>query len=137
MIWREISTRFPPSSAQASREAAVLAADPTALVLRTNVVYGPEKVGKNFVYQLVRKLKGGESMNVPEDQVNTPTYNRDLADATKRLIECGASGVLNVGGCEPLGTLKTARRRRRNSQQYKCTTCISTTVEFISTSTTA
>ena len=41
--------------------AAVLAADPTALVLRTNVVYGPEKVGKNFVYQLVRKLAAGEA----------------------------------------------------------------------------
>lgn len=28
-----------------------------------------ERVGKNFVYQLVRKLKAGDSMNVPSDQV--------------------------------------------------------------------
>ena len=48
-----------------SSSPARLPADPTALVLRTNVVYGPEKVGKNS-HQLVRKLKGGESMNVPE-----------------------------------------------------------------------
>ena len=90
-------------SSKLGGEAAVLAADPTALVLRTNVVYGPEKVGKNFVYQLVRKLKGGESMNVPEDQVNTPTYNRDLADATKRLVDAGASGLFNASGAEVLG----------------------------------
>ena len=55
------------------------------------------------MYQLVRKLKGGESMNVPEDQVNTPTYNRDLADATKRLVDAGASGLFNASGAEVLG----------------------------------
>ena len=37
---------------------------------------------------------------MPTDQVGTPTYNRDLADATKRLVEAGASGVVNVGGAE-------------------------------------
>ena len=36
-------------------------------------------------------------------QVNTPTYNRDLAAATKLLVEANASGILNVGGCEVLG----------------------------------
>jgi len=65
-------------------------------------VYGPETVGKNFVYQLARKLAAGESMNVPSDQVNTPTYNRDLAAATKMLLECGATGLYNIGGSEVL-----------------------------------
>ena len=46
----------------------VLGADPGALVIRTNVVFGPEGVGKNFAYQLVRKLKAGDAMNVPSDQ---------------------------------------------------------------------
>jgi dTDP-4-dehydrorhamnose reductase len=39
-------------------------------------------------------------MNVPSDQVNTPTYNRDLAAATKMLLESGASGLYNIGGSE-------------------------------------
>uniref|UniRef100_A0A7S0LAY0 RmlD-like substrate binding domain-containing protein n=1 Tax=Coccolithus braarudii TaxID=221442 RepID=A0A7S0LAY0_9EUKA len=86
---------------QGERE--VLAADPTALVIRTNVVYGPEAVGKNFVYQLMRKLRAGEKMNCPSDQVNTPTYNRDLAEATKLLAERKAAGVFNVSGDELLG----------------------------------
>ena len=59
----------PPPSRFFRGERKVLEADPSALVIRTNVVFGPESVGKNFVYQLVRKLRAGERMNVPEDQV--------------------------------------------------------------------
>ena len=96
-------------SSKLAGEAAVLKADPDALVIRTNVVYGPEGNGKNFIYQLCRKLQAGETMNVPADQVGTPTYNRDLADATKLLVEANASGVVNVGGSEPLGRLAFAQ----------------------------
>jgi len=90
-------------SSKLQGEKEVLAVDPTALVLRTNVVFGPEVVGKNFVYQLVRKLQAKETMNCPHDQVNTPSYNRDLAEATKLLVEAGASGLFNVSGEELLG----------------------------------
>jgi hypothetical protein len=48
-------------------------------------------------------------MNVPVDQVGTPTYNRDLAEATKLCIEAGASGIVNIGGAEPLGRLAFAQ----------------------------
>ena len=108
-------------SSKLAGEAAVLAADPTALVIRTNVVYGPELIGKNFIYQLCRKLEAGETMNVPQDQLSTPTYNRDLAVATKLLVEAGASGVVHVGGdpgrllgrhdfaCEAVRTLNRLR----------------------------
>ena len=88
----------------------MLSADPDALVIRTNVVYGPEGLGKNFIYQLCRKLQANETMNVPSDQVGTPTYNRDLAIATKLLVEAKASGVVNVGGAEPLGRLAFAEQ---------------------------
>ena len=42
-------------------------------------------------------------------QIGTPTYNRDLADATKLLIEANASGIVNVGGMEPLDRLAFAQ----------------------------
>ena len=45
----------------------------------------------------------------PHGQVNTPTYNRDLATATKMLVEAGASGVFNVGGVDVLGRYDFAR----------------------------
>ena len=56
-------------SSKLAGEAAVLAADPDALVIRTNVVWGPEGNGKNFIYQLCRNLEAGKVMNVPLDQV--------------------------------------------------------------------
>jgi len=96
-------------SSKLAGEAAVLAADPSALVIRTNVVYGPEGAGKNFLYQLCRKLEAKETMSVPADQVNTPTYNRDLATATKLLVDIGASGLYNVSGEEVLGRYDFAR----------------------------
>ena len=49
---------------------------------------------------------------MPSDQVNTPTYNRDLAAATKMLLESGASGLYNIGGSEAL-TLVRVRDRVR------------------------
>jgi dTDP-4-dehydrorhamnose reductase len=60
-------------------EARVLDADPSALVIRTTVVYGPDPNEKNFVAQLRRRLGGGEPMRVPADQVSSPTFNLDLA----------------------------------------------------------
>ncbi len=79
-------------------ERAVQAADPAALVLRTTVVYGPEGHGRNFAYQLADRLGRGEAMRVPDDQVSSPTYNRDLADALVALVDAGTVGVVNVAG---------------------------------------
>lgn len=91
-------------------ERAVRAADPDALILRTTVVYGPEHQGKNFCYQLAARLGAGERMRVPADQVSTPTYNRDLADATLRLLDLGARGVFHVAGPDCVDRATFARR---------------------------
>ena len=65
-------------------EAAVLAADPSALVVRTNVVFGPESVGKNFVYQLLRKIRAGEPIDVPHDQARLAPDRRTRPPACTR-----------------------------------------------------
>jgi dTDP-4-dehydrorhamnose reductase len=91
-------------------EQAVQAADPAALVLRTTVVYGPEGHGRNFAYQLVGRLGRGEAMRVPGDQVSSPTYNRDLAEALVALVDAGVSGVVNVAGPEIVDRAHFARR---------------------------
>jgi dTDP-4-dehydrorhamnose reductase len=79
-------------------EHAVLDASPRAIVIRTTGVYGPEPQEKNFVYQLLRRLRAREPMLVPDDQISTPTYNRDLAAASVALAERGVSGVYHVAG---------------------------------------
>lgn len=91
-------------------EHAVLDAHGRALVLRTTVVYGPDANRKNYVYALIRNLSTGTAMRVPEDQISTPTYNRDLIAAALGLVEAGASGVFHVSGPELLGRLEFARQ---------------------------
>jgi len=41
-------------------------------------------------------------MRVPEDQISTPTYNRDLVGITDRLVRDGVSGIFHVCGTELL-----------------------------------
>ena len=89
-------------------EVATVAENPLALVIRTQVVYGPEPQGKNFVYQLLRRLApgpaeaGSERMRVPVDQVACPTYNADLAAASVELVERRSTGVFHVAGADAL-----------------------------------
>jgi dTDP-4-dehydrorhamnose reductase len=91
-------------------EEALLDVDPGALIIRTTVVYGPEVRGKNFAYQVARKLSAGARMTVPDDQVSTPTYSRDLAAAAVELVEYGATGVFHVVGDERMDRAAFARQ---------------------------
>jgi dTDP-4-dehydrorhamnose reductase len=76
----------------------VQAENPRAAIVRTTVVYGVEPQGKNFVYQLLRRVRSGEPVHVPRDQVSTPTYNPDLAAATVELIERDILGITHLAG---------------------------------------
>ena len=79
-------------------ERLVLAEVPRSIVVRTTVVYGPDRQEKNFVYQLIRNCKSGQPMRVPRDQISSPTYNADLAQATVELCERDAPGVYHLAG---------------------------------------
>ena len=94
---------------KAAGEKAVLEEDPTSLVLRTTVVFGPEKQGKNFVYQLCRSLVEGKDMLCASDSFGSPTYNRDLANMTKGLLECGEQGIFNCVGPQTLTRVDFAK----------------------------
>jgi dTDP-4-dehydrorhamnose reductase len=91
-------------------EAAVLDADPDALVVRTTVVWGPETSGRNFAYRIARSLKAGEPVQVPHDQVSNPTYNGALADAVVALADAGTAAVVHVAGPELMDRASFARR---------------------------
>ena len=79
-------------------ERAVLAEMSRALVVRTTVVYGPDRQEKNFVYQLIRNCRSGQGMRIPADQVSSPTYNVDLARAIVELCERNMGGVYHLVG---------------------------------------
>lgn len=79
-------------------EQALLAEIPRAIVLRTTVVYGPDRQEKNFVYQLIRNCRRRQAMRIPSDQVSSPTYNEDLATASVELCERGLTGTYHLAG---------------------------------------
>ena len=83
-------------------ERAILDAIPHALVLRTSVVYGPERQEKNFVYQLIRACREGKPFRPVTDQRASPTYNPDLAAASVELCEQNAAGLYHVAGADTI-----------------------------------
>jgi dTDP-4-dehydrorhamnose reductase len=68
------------------------------LIIRTTVVYGWERQGKNFLYRLANVLGSGQQLYVPLDQVGSPTYAPNLAQVVLTLAASEATGVFNVVG---------------------------------------
>ena len=80
-----------------------------ALIVRTSWVFGPERQGKNFAYQLVKALGQGRAMECPSDQISSPSYGPDVAGAVVGLAEARASGLIHVAGPEVMGRVEFAR----------------------------
>ncbi|MBI5294287.1 MAG: SDR family oxidoreductase [Chloroflexi bacterium] len=68
------------------------------LIIRTTVVYGWEKQGKNFVFRLIQSLRNGTSVRVPVDQIGSPTYVNNLAQIAFELGNSSLQGIINVTG---------------------------------------
>ncbi len=68
------------------------------LIVRTTVVYGQERQGKNFLTRLIRTVRQGESIRVPDDQIGNPTLVDDLAETSWTLADMRAAGTYNVVG---------------------------------------
>lgn len=75
-------------------ESAVRRIAPDHLVIRTSWVYGHGR--RNFVSAIAGQLLGGKPLRVVSDQIGSPTYARDLAEATLTLIDRSARGLVHV-----------------------------------------
>jgi len=73
------------------------------LIFRTSWVYGAR--GKNFLKTILKLAAERPELRIVDDQIGAPTWSRDLADATRKIIEQlvnqSASEKLPVG--EALG----------------------------------
>ncbi|MGH2782185.1 MAG: SDR family oxidoreductase [Thermoleophilaceae bacterium] len=91
-------------------EQAVLGALARALVVRTSVVYGPERQEKNSAYQLLRACRpGGKGFRPAVDQRATPSYNEDVAAATVECCERELRGTWHLAGADVLDRMAYAR----------------------------
>jgi dTDP-4-dehydrorhamnose reductase len=68
-------------------EKQVLKADPDAIIIRTSWVYS--EFGKNFLKTMLRLMKEKNEIGVVNDQVGSPTYAADLAQAIMQIIRKG------------------------------------------------
>ena len=75
---------------------------PQAIIIRTSWLYS--SFGNNFVKTMIRLGKERETLNVVFDQIGTPTYANDLAEAIIHILNSGEwhSGIYhysNEGVC--------------------------------------
>jgi dTDP-4-dehydrorhamnose reductase len=85
------------------------ALDEAVLIARTCWVYGPERQGKNFAYQVVRALRQGKPLPCPSDQFANPSYGPDVALAAIVLAELGIGGVVHLAGPDWIDRVSFAR----------------------------
>lgn len=72
-------------------------------IVRTVLVYGKPMHSRSNILTIVKdKLEKGESYNVLDDQVRTPTYIEDLANGIIQIIEKRAKGVYHLSGMDVL-----------------------------------
>ncbi|WP_336515704.1 dTDP-4-dehydrorhamnose reductase [Pollutibacter soli] len=67
-----------------------------SIIIRTSWVYS--SFGKNFVKTMIRLMSDKPLINVVQDQVGSPTYAGDLADAIMHIVSLGdkaAPGIYN------------------------------------------
>lgn len=73
---------------------------PDHLILRTSWLFG--KNGNNFIRTILDAARKGNPLRVVNDQTGSPTYSRDLAAQTQRMIDAGCREtyhVTNGGSC--------------------------------------
>lgn len=78
---------------------------PNACVVRTSWIFGRE--GKNFISTLLAKLMSQEAILAVEDQINKPTYDRDLASALLDLAS--HRGIFHFANGGPLSRYEIAK----------------------------
>lgn len=64
------------------------------LILRTAWLYGPG--GPCFPQTMINAAKAGKPLKVVDDQIGSPTFTHDLADATLDLLDRDASGIWHL-----------------------------------------
>ena len=68
------------------------------LICRTAVLYGWNKDKFNFITWIIDKLQKNKPIQIVTDQLNSPTFVKNLAKILIKLIEKHASGIYHTAG---------------------------------------
>lgn len=89
------------------------------LIVRTSWLYGLG--GKNFVETILGLAKEREQLRVVADQVGSPTWTDDLADATASLISLDCHGLFHFSSSGQCSWYDFAREIIRLAQKFGLT----------------
>lgn len=76
-------------------EEAVIANAPNSIIIRTSWLYSSYK--SNFVKTIIRLMKNQDRLTIVSDQVGTPTFAGDLAEAIITVLESDLQGNFKNG----------------------------------------
>ena len=81
-------------------EQAIIKSEIEFTICRTAVLYGWNKNKHNFITWIISKLQQNEPIQIVTDQLNSPTFVKNLAEILIKLIEKDAKGIYHtVGDC--------------------------------------
>jgi dTDP-4-dehydrorhamnose reductase len=81
-------------------EQAIINSEIDYTICRTAVLYGWNKKKQNFITWIINKLQQNEPIQIVTDQLNSPTFVKNLAEILIKLIEKDAKGIYHtVGDC--------------------------------------
>jgi dTDP-4-dehydrorhamnose reductase len=86
---------------KAAGEEAVLDVDPSAVVVRTSLMYGLDEMDRGTA-GFAERIKRGETVSLFSDVLRNPVSVDVLTDALLRLTQIEYSGVLNIAGRQAL-----------------------------------
>lgn len=67
---------------------------PEYMIVRTAWLYAAG--GSNFIHKIIARARSGEPLRVVTDEVGSPTYVEDLADAILALAQTGRPGIYHL-----------------------------------------
>lgn len=79
---------------KANGEKLTLNAYEKSFVIRTSWVFG--KANNNFNTQVINWSKTRNELNIVDDQISVPTYSKDLAEFSWKLIQTGKFGLYHI-----------------------------------------
>ena len=80
------------------------------LILRVTVLYGWERQGKNFLERLIKTLKKGETLLVPNDQIGNPTLVPNMTEIAAELALKNERGIFHIAGLDWINRYEFAVR---------------------------
>jgi dTDP-4-dehydrorhamnose reductase len=80
-------------------ERVVRATVPHHYIFRTAWLFAPH--GRNFVNTVIRLAQERGHLRVVDDQVGTPTYTLDLAEAIRAVLRSGSPGTYHIANATP------------------------------------